>query len=63
MGGLPGEMDSTRAELLGAYAVMHKVRKWQGTVRIWVDSDNVVRGLKKRLGIESPNAVWAVAED
>ena len=28
------EMDSTRAELLGAYAVLHKVRQWRGTVRI-----------------------------
>ena len=26
VGGLPEEMDSTRAELLGAYAVLHKVR-------------------------------------
>jgi hypothetical protein len=27
VGGLPEEMDSTRAELLGAYAVLHKVRQ------------------------------------
>ena len=26
VGGLPEEMDSTRAELMGAYAVLHKVR-------------------------------------
>ena len=56
-------MDSVRAELLGAYAVMHKVRQWQGTVKIWVDNDNVVRGLEKRLGIERADAVWSVAED
>ena len=65
VGGLVEEMDSTRAELLGAYAVMHKVRQWKGTVRIWVDNDNVVRGLEKRLalGIERVDAVWAVAEN
>ena len=40
-------MDSTRAELLGAYAVLHKVRQWEGTVRIWVDNDNVVRDLEE----------------
>ena len=34
VGGLPEEMDSTRAELLGAYAVLHRVRQWQGTVGI-----------------------------
>ena len=58
-------MDSTRAELVGAYAVLHKVRQWRGTIRIhvWVDSDNVVRGLEKRLGIERADAVWAVAEN
>ena len=56
-------MDSTRAELLGAYAVLHKVRQWKGTVRVWVDNDNVVRGLEKRLGIERADAVWAVAEN
>ena len=40
------------------------MRQWEGTViiRIWVDSDNVVRGLEKRLGIERAGAVWAVAE-
>ena len=27
-GGLSEEMDSTRAELLGAYAVLHKVRQY-----------------------------------
>ena len=32
-------------------------------MRIWVDNDNVVRGLEKRLGIERADAVWAVAED
>ena len=53
VGGLPEEMDSTRAELLGAYAVMHKGRQWQGTVRVWVDNDNVVRGLEKRLERET----------
>ena len=63
VGGLPEEMGSTRAGLLGAYAVMHKVRQWQGTVRVWVDNDNVVKGLEKRLGIERPDAVWTVAED
>ena len=62
VGGHPGEMNSTRAELMGAYAVLHKVRKWKGTVRIWVDNDNVVRGLEKRLGIVRADAVWAVAE-
>ena len=51
VGGLPEEMDSIRAELLGAYAVMHIVRQWKGTMRIWVDNDNVVRGLEKRLGL------------
>ena len=63
VGGLPEEMDSTRAELLGAYAVLHKVRQWEGTVRIWVDNDNVVRGLEKRLGIERVDAIWTVAEN
>ena len=58
-------MYSTRAGLMGAYAVLHKVQQWQGTVRIWVDNDNdnVVRGLEKRLGTERADAVWAVAED
>ena len=63
VGGLPGEMDSTGAELLGAYAALHKVRQWKGTVRVWVDNDNVVRGLEKRLGIERADAVWAVTEN
>ena len=52
-------MNSTRAGLLGAYAVLHKVGQWQGTIRIWVDNDNVVRGLEKRLGIERADAVWS----
>ena len=60
-------MDSTRAELLGAYAMLHKVMQWKGTMRLWVDNDNVVRGLEKRLGIERADAradaVWAVAKD
>ena len=63
VGGLPEEMDSTRAELMGAYAVLHKVREWEGTVRIWVDNDNVVRGPEKRLGIERAGAVWARSDD
>ena len=63
VGGLPEEeMDSTRAELLDAYAVMHTVRQWQGTTRIWIDNDNVVRGLGKKLGIERTDVVWAMAE-
>ena len=33
------------------------VREWEGTVWIWVDNDNVVRGLEKRLGIEKAGAV------
>ena len=48
---------------MGAYAVLRKVRQWEGTVRIWVDNDNVVRGLEKRLGIERADAMWAVAEN
>ena len=56
-------MDSIRAELLGAYAVMHEVRQWQGTMRIWVNNNDVVRGVEKRLGIERADAVWAVAEN
>ena len=32
-------------------------------MRIWVDNDNVVRGLEKRLGIERPEVVWAVAKN
>ena len=63
VGGLPEETDSIRAELMGAYAVLHKVREWKGTVRIWVDNDNVIRGLEKRLGIERADAVWARSED
>ena len=63
VGGLLGEMNSTRAELMGAYAVLHKVRQWKGTVRLWVDNGNVVRGLEKRLGVERANAVWAVAKN
>ena len=43
--------------------MLHKVRQWRGTIRIWVDNDNVVRGLEKRLGIERADAVWAVAEN
>ena len=57
VGDLPEEMDSTRAELMGAYAVLHKVKEWEGTVRIWVDNDNAVRGVEKRLGIERVYAV------
>ena len=63
MGGLPEEMDSTRAELMGAYAVLHKARQRKGVVRLWGDNDNVVRGMEKRLGIERADAVWAVAEN
>ena len=36
-----------------------KVGQWKGTVRIWVDNDNVVKGPGKRLGVERPDAVWA----
>ena len=61
--GLLEEVDSTRAELMGAYAVLRKVRQWEGTVMIWVDNDNVVRDLEKRLGIERTDAIWAVAEN
>ena len=32
VGGLSEEMDSTRAEPMGAYAVLHKVKLWEGTV-------------------------------
>ena len=39
------------------------MRQWKGTMRIWVDNDNVVRGLEKRLWIERADAVWAVAEN
>ena len=63
VGGLPEEMDFTRAELLGAYAVLDKVQQWQGTMRIWMDNDNVARGLEKRLGTERADAVRIVAED
>ena len=66
VGGLPEEMGSTGAELLGAYSVLHKDlgEAVEGhAVRIWVDNDNVVRGLEKRLGIERADAVWAVAEN
>ena len=63
VGGLPEEVDSTRAEQSGACAVVHKVRQWEGTVRIWVDNDNVVRGMRKRLGIERADTVWAVAKN
>ena len=57
VGDLPGEMDSTRAELLGTYAALQKVRQWRDTMRIWVDNDNVVRSLEKGLGIERADAV------
>ena len=30
VGGLPEAMDSTRAEPVGAYAMLHKVREWIG---------------------------------
>ena len=63
VGTLPEEVDSTRAQLVGACAMLHKVRQWRGTIRIWVDNDNVVRGLEKRLGIERADAVWAVTEN
>ena len=56
-GGLPEETDSTRTELMGAYAVLHTVKEWGGTVRMWMDNDNVVRGLEKRLGVERADAV------
>ena len=62
MGGLLEEMDPTRAELMGAYVVLHKVTELRGIVRIWVDNDNVVRGLEKRLGVERADAVWARSE-
>ena len=63
VGRLPEGMNSTRVELVGDYVVLYKVRQWRGTIRIWVDNDNVVRGLEKRLGIERADAVWAVAEN
>ena len=63
VGGPPEEMDSTRAELMGAYAVLHKVSEWKGTVRIWVNNNNVVKGLEKRLGIERADALWARSEN
>ena len=49
--------------MLGAYAVLHNVRQLGYIVRIWVDNDNVVRGLEKRLGNERADAVWSVAEN
>ena len=30
---------------------------------VWVDNDNVVRGLEKRRRIERADAAWAVAEN
>ena len=63
MGGLPEEMDSTRAEPMGAHAVLHTVREWEGTVRIWVDNVNVVRGRETRLGIKRAVAAWTRSED
>ena len=63
VGGLSEEMDPTRAELLGAYAVLHTVQQWQGIVMIWVGNGNVIRDLEKRHGIERADAVWAVVED
>ena len=52
-------MDSIRAEVLGAYAMLHKVRQWRGTMRIchWVADDNVVRVLEGRLGTERADAM------
>ena len=32
-------------------------------MRIWVDNDNMVRGLEEGLGVERADAVWAVAEN
>ena len=42
---------------------MHKwASGWEGTVRIWVGNDNVVRGLARGLGVEREGAVWARLE-
>ena len=62
MGGLPGDMDSTRAELMGAYAILHKTQEWRGVVRLWVDNDNVVKGLERLMGRRGAEAVWEAAE-
>ena len=32
-------------------------------MRLWVDNDNVMRGLEKRMTIDRADAVWAVAEN
>ena len=45
VGGLSGEMDSTKAGLAGAYAVLRKVRQWEGTMGLWVGNGNVARPL------------------
>ena len=39
------------------------MRQWRGTIRIWVDNDNVVRVLEERSGTERADAVWEVAEN
>lgn len=45
--GLEQDMDSNRAELRAALAVMYKVQQWKGRVRLWIDNQNVLAGLKR----------------
>ena len=60
--GEAGDMDSTRAELMGAYAVLHRVRRWRGLKVLHVDNMAVVEGLERRLKLVPGAELWARAE-
>ena len=51
MRGLPEDMDSNRAELYGALAILEETKEWEGVLRLWIGNSNVGDGLKRLLGV------------
>jgi hypothetical protein len=61
--GLAEDMDSNRAELYGAIAVIKRTEAWRGSKRLWIDNDNVVRGLQMMLkGADKDQDAWTAAQ-
>lgn len=59
MRGPPEDMDSNRAELYGAIAVLEETKEWEGTVKLWLDNENVGNGLRRLLGVVPMADVWS----
>lgn len=61
--GYPEDMDSNRAELRAALAVLCKVRAWKGAVTLWIDNENVQRGLERMAEGTQPADIMTQGEE